>query len=124
MPGELCYLQRLSAVMITAAATALALSGQRAFELVEGAYAMSLVGMFVPFVVGIYVERLPKQSAIASMLVGTASWFVHVLFGWEHFAQSIFCVSHPARVSRHGPISASILRRQLSSPSRRALAPV
>ena len=79
-------LQRLSVLTITAASVVLALSGQRAFELVEGAYAMSLVGMFVPFVVGIYIERLPKMAAIASMLVGTSCWLVHIVMDWEHFA--------------------------------------
>lgn len=82
-------LQRISVIAITAASAALALSGQRAFELVEGAYAMSLVGMFVPFVVGIYIERLPKHAAIASMLVGTGCWLVHIVMDWEHFAQPV-----------------------------------
>ncbi len=80
-------LQRVSVMLITAASVALALSGQRAFELVEGAYAMSLVGMFVPFVVGIYIPSVPKLAAIASMLVGTGCWLVHVIMDWEHFAE-------------------------------------
>ncbi len=52
-------LQRWSVVAITTASVLLAASGRTAFELVEDAYAMSLVGMFVPFVVGIYREHLP-----------------------------------------------------------------
>ncbi len=80
-------LQRLSVLLITAASIVLALSGRSAMELVGDAYAMSLVGMFVPFVVGIYSERLPKAAAIASILVGTLSWLVHMICGWENFAQ-------------------------------------
>ncbi len=80
-------LQRAAVIAITCASVLLAFSGQRAFELVEGAYAMSLVGMFVPFVVGIYVERLPKSAAIASMLVGTGCWLVHIVMDWEHFVE-------------------------------------
>lgn len=86
-PQRELQLQRVSVILITAASVCLALSGQRAFELVEGAYAMSLVGMFVPFVAGIYIERLPKRAAIASMLLGTGCWLVHVIMGWEHFAE-------------------------------------
>lgn len=88
-PRRALQLQRGSVLVITAASVVLALSGQRAFELVEGAYAMSLVGMFVPFVVGIYVERLPKMAAIASMLVGTVCWLVHIVMAWEHFAEPV-----------------------------------
>ncbi len=48
---------------------------------------MSLVGMFVPFVVEIYIPSVPKLAAIASMLVGTGCWLVHVIMDWEHFAE-------------------------------------
>ncbi len=80
-------LQRLGVLLITAASIALALSGRSAMELVEDAYAMSLVGMFVPFVIGIYAKQVSSRAAIASMLVGIASWLVHVVQGWEGFAE-------------------------------------
>ncbi len=64
-------LQRLGVLLITAASIALALSGRSAMELVEDAYAMSLVGMFVPFVIGIYAKQVSSRAAIASMLVAS-----------------------------------------------------
>jgi Na+/proline symporter len=82
-------LQRLGVVVITAASIALALSGRSAMELVEDAYAMSLVGMFVPFVIGIYRQNVPPRAAIASMLVGIVSWLVHVVCGWDYFAEPL-----------------------------------
>lgn len=80
-------LQRACVVAVAGAAVALALSGKGAFQLVQDSYAMSLVGMCVPFVLGIYARSVPPIAANASMLVGIGSWLVHVLMGWEHFAQ-------------------------------------
>ncbi|MCC6507835.1 MAG: sodium:solute symporter family protein [Pirellulaceae bacterium] len=80
-------LQRWCVVGITCASVALALSGRGAFELVQSAYAMSLVGMFVPFVVGIYIYPLPGAAANASVVVGILCWLVHVICGWSSFAE-------------------------------------
>ena len=79
-------LQRACVVAVAGASIALALSGQGAYELVQASYAMSLVGMFVPFVVGIYVPRLPPSAANLSLLTGICSWLVHIVLGWENFA--------------------------------------
>ncbi|MGN6545038.1 MAG: sodium:solute symporter family protein [Aureliella sp.] len=78
-------LLRGSAVAVAGASVALALSGQGAYELVQSSYAMSLVGMFVPFMAGIYLKSLPPLAANLSMAVGIASWFVHVVMGWDYF---------------------------------------
>ncbi len=86
-PSSSLRLQRYCVSSVALASVGLALSGDNAFELVQDAYSISLVGMFVPFVVGIYCTRLPALAANASMLVGCASWLVHVIQDWEHFAQ-------------------------------------
>ena len=80
-------LQRGCAVAVAAASILLALSGQGAYELVQASYAMSLVGMFVPFVVGIYATSAPPMAANASLLVGIGSWLLHLVMGWEHFLE-------------------------------------
>lgn len=80
-------LLRGSAVAVAAASVALALSGQGAYELVQSSYAMSLVGMFVPFMAGIYLRSVPAAAANGSLIVGIGSWFVHVVMGWDYFLE-------------------------------------
>lgn len=82
-------LQRSCAVAVAAASILLALSGQGAYELVQASYAMSLVGMFVPFLVGIYWSGAPPLAANAALLVGIGSWLVHLSLGWEHFLEPV-----------------------------------
>lgn len=86
-PKESLLLQRSCMVAVAAASIALALSGQGAYELVQASYAMSLVGMFVPFVVGIYATSPPPIAANLSLIVGIGSWLGHVVIGWEFFMQ-------------------------------------
>lgn len=83
-------LQRGSVIAVAAASVLLALSDRGAYELVQDSYAMSLVGMFVPFVVGIYKKSAPALAANSSLVVGIASWFLHTVMGWESFAQPLF----------------------------------
>ncbi|MFO1066779.1 MAG: sodium:solute symporter family protein [Pirellulales bacterium] len=87
-------LQRACVVGVAAAAMLLALSGRGAYELVQDAYAMSLVGMFVPFVGGLMLKRVTSTAAIASMGVGIGSWLLHVVMGWEHFVGGPWPVPH------------------------------
>ncbi len=82
--------QRFSTVVIVVASVALALSGSDAYELVESAYSLSLVGLFAPFIFGLRWKRAPRVAALASMIVGVFSWGVHVSFGWEFFFQPYF----------------------------------
>jgi Na+/proline symporter len=83
--AQALLLQRGAVVTIASASVLLALSGRGAFELVQDAYAMSLVGMFVPFVAGILCSRVPAAGASCALLVGTSCWLWHVLMGWEFF---------------------------------------
>ncbi len=78
------WLVRMSVLGITAASILLALSGQGAYELVQSAYAISLVAMCVPFLAGIYFT-IPSAAANGSMLAGIISWFLHSLAGLEYF---------------------------------------
>jgi Na+/proline symporter len=86
-PKHALRLQRGSAVAVAAASVALALSGQGAYELVQSSYAMSLVGMFVPFIAGIYLTSAPPAAANLSLVVGIGSWAGHCAMGWEYFLQ-------------------------------------
>jgi len=57
---------------------ATAYSGSSAYELLEEAYSLMLVGLLVPLLGGLWLPRRPPSAAIASMLVGTAVWLPHL----------------------------------------------
>lgn len=78
-------LNRLAVVLVSAASVAMALAGENAYSLLENAYSITLVGLFVPMMLGLYVKQPSTAAAMASMLAGSGIWLVHYLAGWEHF---------------------------------------
>ncbi len=57
-------------------AYAIAMKGTPIFDLVSGAYQVTLVGAFVPLVFGLYWRRASTQGAIASVAAGIAVWIL------------------------------------------------
>ncbi|MCL2590467.1 MAG: sodium:solute symporter family protein [Betaproteobacteria bacterium] len=55
-------------------AYAMAMQGTSIYELVSGAYKVTLVGAFVPLVMGLYWKRATTQGAALSILLGIATW--------------------------------------------------
>ncbi len=55
---------------------AIAMQGTSIYELVSGAYQVTLVGAFVPLAVGLYWRRATTQGAVFSMVLGLLSWGV------------------------------------------------
>lgn len=53
---------------------AIAMKGTSIYELVSSAYQVTLVGAFVPLVMGLYWERATTQGAIASLAAGICTW--------------------------------------------------
>ncbi|WP_164104063.1 sodium:solute symporter family protein [Candidatus Laterigemmans baculatus] len=86
-PSEqsLLLLQRASILAVAIASAWLSYSGEGAYELVQGSYSMALVGLFVPFLVGLRTRRAPATAAILSMIFGIGLWSLHMLLGWEIF---------------------------------------
>ena len=58
---------------------AIASQGTPIYEMVSGAYQVTLVGAFVPLAAGLYWKRATTQGAIASIAVGLMSWLVLML---------------------------------------------
>ena len=58
-------------------AYAIAMKGTSIYELVSSAYQVTLVGAFVPLVMGLYWKRATTQGAIASVVLGIAVWLVY-----------------------------------------------
>jgi Na+/proline symporter len=82
-------LQRWCVVGVTVASVILALSGTTAYELVQRSYAMSLVGLFIPFIIGLYSKSAGAGAAIAAILAGSGAWGMHLLLGWEQFLHPV-----------------------------------
>jgi len=69
-------------------AYAIAMKGTTIYELVSEAYQVTLVGAFVPLVMGLYWKRATTQGAIASVTLGIATWvlfFPQITTLGEHF---------------------------------------
>ena len=57
-------------------AYAIAMKGTSIYELVSGAYQVTLVGAFVPLLMGLYWRRATTQGAALSILMGIATWVI------------------------------------------------
>ena len=76
-------LNRLAVLLVTIASVGLAYAGESAYELLEGAYELTLVGLFIPLAMGIYWKRGGEWAAIASMIVGVSIWMTHFVLDHE-----------------------------------------
>ncbi|MBC7956109.1 MAG: sodium:solute symporter, partial [Cytophagales bacterium] len=57
-------------------AYAIAMKGTSIYDLVSAAYQVTLVGAFVPLVMGLYWKRATTQGAVLSLGLGVATWVV------------------------------------------------
>ncbi|MDA1274493.1 MAG: sodium:solute symporter family protein [Verrucomicrobia bacterium] len=87
--GDLLRINRLSVVFVAACSLVLAYFGENAYSMLEEAYVLTLVGLFVPLMIGLYSKPKNGRAAIASMLVGTGVWAVHFALGWESFLETV-----------------------------------
>jgi SSS family transporter len=55
-------------------AYAIAMQGTSIYEMVSGAYQVTLVGAFIPLTCGLYWNRATTQGAIFSIVLGVVSW--------------------------------------------------
>ena len=53
--------------------------GTPIYEMVSGAYQVTLVGAFLPLVCGLYWKRATRQGAIASIVLGIMTWLIFML---------------------------------------------
>lgn len=78
-------LNRWSVVGVTAASVAMAFAGEDAYTLLEDAYELPLVGLFVPLALGLYRPPGREAPALASMGIGAGLWVLHYALGWDTF---------------------------------------
>ena len=70
---------------------AMASRGTKIYDMVSGAYQVTLVGAFVPLVFGLYWKRATTQGALASIILGIGTWLLFMVVpGWsEAFPQQL-----------------------------------
>lgn len=76
---------RVAVVLVAIFSLGLAYSGENAYALLEEAYLLTMVGLFIPLIAGLYAAPRNPQAANAAMLMGAGLWAVHFLLGWEEF---------------------------------------
>lgn len=81
----LLRMSRLATLGVALASLAVAYIGASAYELLETAYAIGMVGLFVPLAIGLHSGRGGEAAALAAMATGTLVWAAHLLLGWESF---------------------------------------
>src|SRR5690606_28555728 len=77
-------LGRIAIVAVAGASVAMSYAGAGAYELLETAYAIGMVALFVPLARGLS-RRGDEAAALAAMTVGTAVWGGHLAAGWGGF---------------------------------------
>ncbi len=86
-------LNRGCVLFVAVASLITAYQGQSAYSLLESAYELVLVGLFVPLMIGLYAKSYSPRAVVACMAAGSGLWLVHLQWGWEElfgpkFAQS------------------------------------
>lgn len=80
-------LNRIAIVIVTAGSVAVAYLGESAYALLEDAYELPLVSLFVPLALGLKSKYAGERSAITAMLVGAGLWMIHYAADWEYFLE-------------------------------------
>jgi Na+/proline symporter len=75
-------MNRLTTSFVALASVATAYAGESAYDLLESAYALTLVGLATPLLFGIYTTPRSARPALSSMIVGCTIWLVDAAFGW------------------------------------------
>ncbi|MCA9262640.1 MAG: sodium:solute symporter family protein [Planctomycetales bacterium] len=83
---------RWAVAFVSLCSLALAYCGESAYEMLEEAYLLTMVGLFVPLVLGLYWPPRGESPAIASMLVGVGMWVFHLALQWEFFLEPLRCI--------------------------------
>jgi solute:Na+ symporter, SSS family len=78
---------RWAVLLVATLSLLLAYVGESAYSLLEDAYLLTMVGLFVPMMIGLYCSPRDGSAALASMLVGVGVWGLHKLLGWELFLE-------------------------------------
>lgn len=80
---------RYAVLLVALCSLVLAYIGESAYTLLEAAYLLTMVGLFVPLMIGLYSVPRSGFAANAAMAAGTGIWGLHFVMGWEVFLESL-----------------------------------
>jgi SSS family transporter len=82
---EFLWVMRICTVCFTGVVLAFAVNSESSiYQMVEGAYAVTLAGAFVPLIIGPFWKRASNQGALVAIIGGIAAWLVaDALYGEE-----------------------------------------
>ena len=83
----LLQLSRLAVLFVGAASLLVALPGRSAYSLLEDAYEIGLVALFIPLTAGLFSKRGGRAAALGAMVVGAALWVLHLTLDWDWFLE-------------------------------------
>lgn len=86
-------LSRLAVLVVGAGSLFLAYGGLSAYALLEDAYELTLVGLFIPLTLGLYSKRGGPAAALGAIAAGAGLWALHLAFGWNHFFDPLLAPS-------------------------------
>ncbi|HEX7081453.1 MAG TPA: sodium:solute symporter family protein [Gammaproteobacteria bacterium] len=95
-------LTKVAILGVAACSLGVAYSGSSAYELLESAYAVGMVGLFVPLVCGLHGRRGDERAALAAMAAGIGIWMAHLALGWDTFAGPWLDVPVPQELAATG----------------------
>lgn len=95
---------RISVVLVLVVSVVVAMLGENAYAILEASYAMGLVGLFVPFVAGLYAVEASDRAVVLAMGTGVSVWLL------EFFVETIVPMSLVA-VAACGVVFALARRR-------------
>lgn len=83
-------MNRACVLVVGVGALITAYVGEDAYSLLEEAYALGMVSLLVPLLVGLHSDRGDERAALVAMLLGTGAWIVHLAFGAEQFCGALW----------------------------------
>lgn len=82
--GDL-VVDRAAVLLVAVASLGFAFMGQSAYDLLQMAYEIGMVGLVVPLVLGVRTGFGDERAALCCMAAGTGLWLPHVALGWSSF---------------------------------------
>ena len=85
---------RMCVLMVACCSLAMAYTGERAYALLENAYSLAMVALFVPLVMGLHTNPRNALPGVTAMVVGVGVWFPQYLSGWHYFLEGFEPIGH------------------------------
>jgi Na+/proline symporter len=81
---------RVCVLVVGIGALITAYVGEDAYSLLEEAYALGMVSLLMPLLIGLHSDRGGERAALVSMALGTGVWVLHLATGAEQFGGGLW----------------------------------